>query len=96
MAGALFGIESTTQMLPNEAKLVLGFEVHHEPWAADIHRRLNGMFDLSDLKKGGSQGDSIINHYWNVTVIYGNSGSRYARFDRWGSHGCILIVNVNL
>jgi hypothetical protein len=54
MGGALFGIESTTQMLPNEAKLVLGFEIHHEPSVPDIHRRLGGMFDLNDLKKGGS------------------------------------------
>ncbi|KAH0795444.1 hypothetical protein GPJ56_000657 [Histomonas meleagridis] len=50
--GAVFGVESTTQMLPIEAKQVLGIEGKASP--DQIQNQLNLMLQMNDLSKGGS------------------------------------------
>jgi hypothetical protein len=52
--GAVFGYESTTQMLPKEARLVLGFEPDDTPTAVEVRVRLEAMERLNDLQRGGS------------------------------------------
>lgn len=54
IGACLFGIESTTQMLPNEALQILGFENESNPNPDDIKKHLEQMLKLNDLSKGGS------------------------------------------
>jgi hypothetical protein len=54
IGGAVFGIESTTQMVPNEAEMVLGFEAHQNPSQEEIRQRLAAMLKINDVTKGGS------------------------------------------
>jgi hypothetical protein len=54
IGGAVFGIEATTQMLPNEAGLVLGFDPHEVPSPEEVRMRLATMLKINDVSKGGS------------------------------------------
>jgi hypothetical protein len=52
--GAVFGYEATTQMLPNEARLVLGFEPHEKPTPIEVKLRFEARERLNDVRRGGS------------------------------------------
>ena len=52
--GAVFGMQFATQMTPNEAREVLGYENHERPNLESIQERLNKMTQLNDLNRGGS------------------------------------------
>ncbi|OHT11436.1 hypothetical protein TRFO_19067 [Tritrichomonas foetus] len=54
IGACLFGIESTTQMLPNEALQILGFEEQNNPNHQEIREHLDRMLSLNDVSKGGS------------------------------------------
>ena len=54
LGACLFGIESTTEMMPNEALQVLGFEEQTRPNREEIKNRLDRMLELNDVQKGGS------------------------------------------
>lgn len=50
----VFGIESTTQMMPNEAREILGFSENTKVTSEQIRNQLNTMMKMNDLSKGGS------------------------------------------
>ena len=52
--GVVFGIESTTKMLPQEARMVLNFDERENPTVQQIKDRLFAMTEVNDLSKGGS------------------------------------------
>lgn len=52
--GAVFGIESTTQMIPSEARQVLNFDNSEKLTHPVIRQRLDQMLTLNDLNQGGS------------------------------------------
>jgi hypothetical protein len=52
--GAVFGHEATTQMLPKEARLVLGFEPGDAPTPIEVRARFDAMEHLNNLHRGGS------------------------------------------
>ncbi|KAK8897141.1 mitochondrial import inner membrane translocase subunit TIM16 [Tritrichomonas musculus] len=54
IGACLFGLESTTQMLPNEALQILGFENETNPPPSEVKNHLEKMLKLNDLSKGGS------------------------------------------
>ena len=52
--GVVFGMESTTHMLPQEALMILNFEEKAHPTLPEIRERLDAMIKINDLSKGGS------------------------------------------
>jgi hypothetical protein len=53
--GALLGIESTTQMLPTEARLILGFEPNQTVTPELVQSKYRAMARLNDPARGGSE-----------------------------------------
>jgi hypothetical protein len=54
LGGALFGIESATQMLPTEARLVLGFDPNQRITTETVQAQYRAMALLNDPRQGGS------------------------------------------
>ena len=52
--GAVFGMQFSTRMTPEEARNVLGFTENKKPSFESIKSKLDKMVELNDLKKGGS------------------------------------------
>jgi hypothetical protein len=55
LGGALFGIESTTQMLPAEARLILGFDPGQTLTTDHVQTKYRSMVHLNDPSRGGSE-----------------------------------------
>ncbi|EAX96846.1 hypothetical protein TVAG_470110 [Trichomonas vaginalis G3] len=53
-AGAVFGIQFQTRMMPDEARQILGFEQKDKLDIKSIKEHLDRMIKLNDLEKGGS------------------------------------------
>ena len=54
IAGAVLGKESTTHMLPSEAKLILNIDEKVIPTVDDVRKQYDTMIKINDLTKGGS------------------------------------------